>query len=115
MRGSGGAMNEPSSESQRSGQGRWRNLFFGLGLVTAVVLCFSPALPGDFLWDDDLHITANPTIVGPLGLKEIWTTAAATCSGRTKLSIAFSRPPPTAARTWARVGAGRPSWGRVCA
>ena len=77
MRGSGGAMNEPSSESQRSGQGRWRNLVFGLGLVTAVVLCFSPALPGDFLWDDDLHITATPTIVGPLGLKEIWTTAAA--------------------------------------
>ena len=70
-------MNEPSSESQRPGQGRWRNLVFGLGLVTAVVLCFSPALPGDFLWDDDLHITANPTIVGPLGLKEIWTTAAA--------------------------------------
>jgi tetratricopeptide (TPR) repeat protein len=70
-------MNEPSSESQRSGQGRWLNLVFGLGLVTAVVLCFSPALPGDFLWDDDLHITANPTIVGPLGLKEIWTTAAA--------------------------------------
>ena len=70
-------MNEPSSESQRSGQGRWRNLFLGLVLVAAVVLCFSPALPGDFLWDDDLHITANPTIVGPLGLKEIWTTAAA--------------------------------------
>jgi tetratricopeptide (TPR) repeat protein len=70
-------MNEPSSESQRPGQGRWRNLFLGLGLVAAVVLCFSPALPGDFLWDDDLHITANPTIVGPLGLKEIWTTAAA--------------------------------------
>jgi hypothetical protein len=70
-------MNEPSSESQRSGQGRWRNLVFGLVLVAAVVLCFSPALPGDFLWDDDLHITANPTIVGPLGLKEIWTTAAA--------------------------------------
>jgi tetratricopeptide (TPR) repeat protein len=70
-------MNEPSSESQRSGQDRWRNLVFGLVLVAAVVLCFSPALPGDFLWDDDLHITANPTIVGPLGLKEIWTTAAA--------------------------------------
>jgi len=70
-------MNEPSSESQRSGQGRWRNLVLGLGLVAAVVLCFSPALPGDFLWDDDLHITVNPTIVGPLGLKEIWTTAAA--------------------------------------
>ncbi|PHX86881.1 MAG: hypothetical protein CK538_01315 [Opitutia bacterium] len=77
MRGSGGAMNEQPLESPRSFRGRWRNLVFGLGLVAAVVLCFSPALPGDFLWDDDLHITANPTIVGPLGLKEIWTTAAA--------------------------------------
>ena len=70
-------MNEQPLESPRSFRGRWRNLVFGLGLVAAVVLCFSPALPGDFLWDDDLHITANPTIVGPLGLKEIWTTAAA--------------------------------------
>ncbi len=70
-------MNEPSSEPQRSFHGRGRNLVFGLGLVAAVVLFFSPALPGDFLWDDDLHITANPTIIGPLGLKEIWTTAAA--------------------------------------
>ena len=77
MRGSGEAMNKLPSESQRSFHGRWRNLVLGLGLVAAVVLCFSPALPGDFLWDDDLHITANPTIVGPLGLKEIWTTAAA--------------------------------------
>jgi hypothetical protein len=27
--------------------------------------------------DDDAHLTANPCIVGPLGLKEIWTTSAA--------------------------------------
>ena len=70
-------MNELSSESRRASPATWRNLLLGLGLVGAVILCFSPALPGDFLWDDDLHITANPTIVGPLGLKEIWTTAAA--------------------------------------
>lgn len=77
MRGSGGAMNELSLESRRAAHEHWRNLVFGLGLVGAVILCFSSALPGDFLWDDDLHITANPTIIGPLGLKEIWTTAAA--------------------------------------
>ena len=42
-----------------------------------VGLAYLPALHGDFLWDDDLHVTANPTIVGPFGLKEIWTTARA--------------------------------------
>lgn len=35
------------------------------------------SLSGGFLWDDDSHVTNNPVIVGPLGLKEIWTTPAA--------------------------------------
>ena len=70
-------MNKLSLDSRRASPATWRNLVLGLSLVGAVILCFSPALPGDFLWDDDLHITANPTIVGPLGLNEIWTTAAA--------------------------------------
>ena len=26
---------------------------------------------------EEIHVTANPTIIGPLGLKEIWTTARA--------------------------------------
>jgi len=30
-----------------------------------------------FIWDDDNHLTANPCIIGPFGLKEIWTTSAA--------------------------------------
>lgn len=46
-------------------------------LIAAVAIAYAPSLRGDFLWDDDLHITANPTIIGPLGLKEIWTTARA--------------------------------------
>ncbi len=48
-----------------------------LALVVVVVAAYALSLRGDFLWDDDLHITANPTIIGPLGLKEIWTTARA--------------------------------------
>jgi tetratricopeptide (TPR) repeat protein len=51
----------------------------GLGvlLVGAIIAAYWGALHGAFLWDDDLHVTANPTIIGPLGLKEIWTTARA--------------------------------------
>jgi protein O-mannosyl-transferase len=45
--------------------------------VAAVLAVYWRARTGGFLWDDDAHITANPTIVGPLGLREIWTTAAA--------------------------------------
>jgi hypothetical protein len=46
-------------------------------LAGALVGVYAPSLGGEFLWDDDLHITANPTIIGPLGLKEIWTSARA--------------------------------------
>ena len=56
---------------------RHRNLVAGLALVVAVFAAYAMSLRGDFLWDDDLHVTANPTIVGPLGLREIWTTARA--------------------------------------
>ncbi len=52
-------------------------LLLGLALVLAVIAAYWFALRGDFLWDDDLHVTANPTIIGPLGLKEIWTTSRA--------------------------------------
>src|SRR5580658_8586056 len=51
--------------------------FFGLILVLAVILTCSPVWPAGFIWDDKSFITANPCIVGPLGLKEIWTTSAA--------------------------------------
>ncbi len=54
-----------------------RPLVLAALLVGAIVAVYAPSLRGDFLWDDDLHITANPTIIGPLGLKEIWTTSRA--------------------------------------
>jgi len=49
----------------------------GLGLFLAVILIYTPAWRAGFIWDDDINITANPCIVGPLGLKEIWTTNSA--------------------------------------
>lgn len=49
----------------------------GVTLVTVVALAYTASLRGGFLWDDDLRITANPTIVGPLWSKVIWTTSLA--------------------------------------
>jgi protein O-mannosyl-transferase len=50
---------------------------WGLILILSIILIYSPVWRAGFIWDDDRHLTANPCIVGPLGLKEIWTTSAA--------------------------------------
>ena len=50
---------------------------WGLILILSVILTYTPVWQAGFIWDDDAHLTANPCIVGPLGLKEIWTTSAA--------------------------------------
>jgi len=54
-----------------------RDWLWGLILVLAVFLAYQPVWHAGFIWDDDSHITANPVIIGPLGLKEIWTTSQA--------------------------------------
>jgi tetratricopeptide (TPR) repeat protein len=52
-----------------------RDWLLGLILVGAVILTYLPVWHAGFIWDDDFHVTANPCVVGPLGLKEIWTTS----------------------------------------
>jgi protein O-mannosyl-transferase len=47
-------------------------------LVAATVVAYLSVWRAGFIWDDDLHLTKNPCIIGPLGFKGIWTTAAAT-------------------------------------
>jgi tetratricopeptide (TPR) repeat protein len=49
----------------------------GLILILFVILAYTPVWKAGFVWDDETILTANPCIVGPLGLKEIWTTSAA--------------------------------------
>lgn len=46
-------------------------------LFASIILAYTPVWWAGFVWDDDGVLTANPVIVGPLGLKEIWTTSAA--------------------------------------
>jgi tetratricopeptide (TPR) repeat protein len=54
-----------------------RGWLWGLILGLAVVLVYLPVWNAGFIWDDDLVVTTNPVIVGPLGLSEIWTTSHA--------------------------------------
>ena len=44
---------------------------WGSILLLAVVLTYQPIWHAGFVWDDASHLTANPCIVGPLGLKEM--------------------------------------------
>ena len=54
-----------------------RNGVPALILLLAVLLAYQPLWRAGYLWDDDELLTANPCVVGPLGLKEVWTTRAA--------------------------------------
>jgi cytochrome c-type biogenesis protein CcmH/NrfG len=54
-----------------------REWLLGLVLLLAVFLAYTPVRFAGFIWDDDVVLTGNPVIVGPLGLKDIWTSQAA--------------------------------------
>src|ERR1700690_2931469 len=56
---------------------RLPDALLALLLVGATGAAYWPALHGGFVWDDDVHLTKNPCIVGPPGFKAIWTTKAA--------------------------------------
>lgn len=42
--------------------------FWGLTLTLFVILAYAPIWHAGFIWDDDIILTANPCIVGPLAL-----------------------------------------------
>src|ERR1035441_10023464 len=65
-------------------------------LLALTVFTHWPALRNGFIWDDDDHLTANPAMTLPGGLRQIWT------------SVAFSRYYPLTLTTF---WAGRRLWG----
>lgn len=50
---------------------------WGAILVAAVLAAYFPVAFSGYIWDDVTVVFGNPVIIGPLGLKEIWTTHAA--------------------------------------
>jgi tetratricopeptide (TPR) repeat protein len=56
----------------------WRRAWFqALVLLALVFIAYIQVFRAGFIWDDESHLTRNPCVIGPLGLKEIWTTAQA--------------------------------------
>ncbi len=56
----------------------WRRDWFWALLLSALVFAaYAQVFRAGFIWDDESHLTRNPCVIGPLGLKEIWTTTQA--------------------------------------
>ena len=54
-----------------------RDWFWALLLIAFVFIAYAQVFRAGFIWDDESHLTRNPCVIGPLGLKEIWTTTQA--------------------------------------
>src|SRR5438876_12122338 len=74
-------MNTPLSGTSEWNQSRsafvQRDWLLALVLVALVFVAYLRVFAAGFIWDDESHLTQNPCIVGPLGLKEIWTSTRA--------------------------------------
>jgi protein O-mannosyl-transferase len=56
----------------------WQQDWCWVLLLTALVfVAYIRVFSAGFIWDDESHLTQNPCVVGPLGLKEIWTSTRA--------------------------------------
>ena len=67
-------VNEPPDLERPSWQREWLWAFL---LVALVFISYARVFNAGFIWDDESHLTRNACVVGPLGLKEIWTSARA--------------------------------------
>jgi hypothetical protein len=65
-------MNRPPPGQESGGTIRWSILLRIALIIGAGLWAFSPALQGDWLWDDDVLITQNALIHDPAGLWKIW-------------------------------------------
>ena len=53
-----------------------RPWLLALVLVVATFVAYQPTWRARFIWNDDTHLTANPALTAPHGLKMIWTKLA---------------------------------------
>jgi protein O-mannosyl-transferase len=67
-----------TSEQEQPRSPFWeRDWLWGLFLIAFVLIAYARVWHAGFIWDDESHLTQNPCIVGPLGLKDIWTSTRA--------------------------------------
>lgn len=58
--------------------GRLRRALVAALVAAATLAAYAPALRSGYVWDDDQHVTANPTLRDLAGLRAIWTDGFAT-------------------------------------
>ncbi len=56
-----------------------RAILLGLVIAATTTVAYLPAMRGDFIWDDDTHISANKTLAQPDAVRLIWSKPGATC------------------------------------
>src|SRR4029453_12420075 len=72
------AVRMQTGDLQSARRSSWREMWLlTLLLIGLVFLAYARVFNAGFIWDDESHLTQNPCIVGPLGLKEVWTSARA--------------------------------------
>jgi protein O-mannosyl-transferase len=75
------SLNASHSGTSKAHNLRWRlwqqAWLLGLLLIVVIFIAYARVFNAGFIWDDESHLTQNPCIVGPLGLKEIWTSTRA--------------------------------------
>lgn len=67
-------VNQPRDARRPLWQQTW---LLTLLLIALVFVAYARVFNAGFIWDDESHLTQNPCVIGPLGLKEIWTSARA--------------------------------------
>ncbi|MFM8982789.1 MAG: hypothetical protein ACKOLA_07755, partial [Spartobacteria bacterium] len=56
-----------------TGFSKWESVFVKMVVILLASLwIYSPVFNGDWLWDDDYLITANPVVHSPDGLASFW-------------------------------------------
>ncbi len=71
------ALPKLSDNGQPISSFRQRNWLGALLIIVLVFVAYARVFNAGFVWDDESHLTQNPCVIGPLGLKEIWTSARA--------------------------------------
>ena len=53
-----------------------RTLGLAVALFALTIVVYWPVKHAGFIWDDDDHLTANPAMTAPHGLRMIWSSLA---------------------------------------
>src|SRR4051812_45241945 len=69
------AMSEPDLTDPDAQKLQREQMLYWFGVAAlwiAAFICYSPSMRGDYLWDDDVHVTNNRALRLPNGIERLW-------------------------------------------